>query len=265
MGAAAQMRCGPPQTLPADCRSQVCGFPQSARLAARLASLIMRNFLARRLRVAAGVLLGSLSAVAELAMTLASGLWLLVTLGRSADDRRGETQILAVARWWAEVQRRRMARWYDTGTADLAAPLTGMPALSYVATRWTVGLLGGVVLLAAAVGTAAVLLPPESAEWPEERRRFVLVHEMAHVKRFDALTRRAFGGAAGSLAASLLASAGPDHPAPELLELLRGESRAEPAEPALAVADSTAEGPDLATIAIIQERLIRQHTEADRF
>ena len=84
MGAAAQMRCGPPQTLPADCRSQVCGFPQSARLAARLASLIMRNFLARRLRVAAGVLLGSLSAVAELAMTLASGLWLLVTLGRSA-------------------------------------------------------------------------------------------------------------------------------------------------------------------------------------
>ncbi|WP_405655511.1 sensor histidine kinase [Streptomyces sp. RK9] len=112
----------------------------------------MRNFLARRLRVAAGVLLGSISAVAELAMTLASGLWLLVTLGRSADDRRGETQILAVARWWAEVQRRRMARWYDTGTADLAAPLTGMAALSYVATRWTVGLLGGVVLLAAAIG-----------------------------------------------------------------------------------------------------------------
>ena len=35
----------------------------------------------------------------------------------------------------------------------------------------------------------AVLLPPESNEWPEERRRFVLVHEMAHVKRFDALTQ----------------------------------------------------------------------------
>ena len=35
----------------------------------------------------------------------------------------------------------------------------------------------------------AVLLPPESAEWPEARRRFVLVHEMAHVKRFDALTQ----------------------------------------------------------------------------
>jgi beta-lactamase regulating signal transducer with metallopeptidase domain len=35
----------------------------------------------------------------------------------------------------------------------------------------------------------AVLLPPDSSEWPEERRRFVLVHEMAHVKRFDALTQ----------------------------------------------------------------------------
>ena len=35
----------------------------------------------------------------------------------------------------------------------------------------------------------AVLLPPDSSEWTDERRRFVLVHEMAHVKRFDALTQ----------------------------------------------------------------------------
>lgn len=35
----------------------------------------------------------------------------------------------------------------------------------------------------------AVLLPPDAGEWPESRRRFVLVHEMAHVKRFDALTQ----------------------------------------------------------------------------
>lgn len=37
----------------------------------------------------------------------------------------------------------------------------------------------------------AVLLPPDADEWPESRRRFVLVHEMAHVKRFDALTQLA--------------------------------------------------------------------------
>jgi beta-lactamase regulating signal transducer with metallopeptidase domain len=35
----------------------------------------------------------------------------------------------------------------------------------------------------------AVLLPQDADEWTEERRRFVLVHEMAHIKRFDALTQ----------------------------------------------------------------------------
>jgi beta-lactamase regulating signal transducer with metallopeptidase domain len=34
-----------------------------------------------------------------------------------------------------------------------------------------------------------ILLPASAQEWPFERRRFVLVHEMAHVKRFDALTQ----------------------------------------------------------------------------
>ncbi|MFH8793257.1 sensor histidine kinase [Streptomyces sp. NPDC017941] len=112
----------------------------------------MRNFLVRRLRVTAGVLLGFLSAGVELVLTLASGLWLLVTLGRSADERRGETPILAGARRWAGWQRRRMTLWYGPDPTGVTAPLTGMPALAYVSTRWTVGVLGGVVLLAAVSG-----------------------------------------------------------------------------------------------------------------
>ena len=34
-----------------------------------------------------------------------------------------------------------------------------------------------------------VLLPDDADAWPEERRRYVLVHEMAHVKRLDAFTQ----------------------------------------------------------------------------
>lgn len=42
-----------------------------------------------------------------------------------------------------------------------------------------------------------VLLPATAAQWPEERRRVVFLHELAHVARFDALTQTlAFAGCA---------------------------------------------------------------------
>ncbi len=39
------------------------------------------------------------------------------------------------------------------------------------------------------IRTPTVLLPPEAAEWPEERRRVVLLHELAHVARRDCLVQ----------------------------------------------------------------------------
>jgi len=43
--------------------------------------------------------------------------------------------------------------------------------------------------VACGIGHAAVLLPPDAVDWPEERRRVVLLHEMAHVARRDCLVQ----------------------------------------------------------------------------
>jgi signal transduction histidine kinase len=112
----------------------------------------MRTLLTRWLRTALGVLLGFLAALAELAFVAVGGLSLLVT----RDARR--SWALAGARRLAGAERRRMRAWYGEDPAEgPAAP--GARPLAYLALRWPVGLLGGVVLFCALAGVAYASLP----------------------------------------------------------------------------------------------------------
>lgn len=56
----------------------------------------------------------------------------------------------------------------------------------------------GTMPMAAGVLRPAVFLPPEAADWPEDKLRAVLLHELGHVKRRDCLTH-ALGRAALAL------------------------------------------------------------------
>ncbi|MEV0118377.1 histidine kinase [Streptomyces sp. NPDC050844] len=108
----------------------------------------MRTHIERWLRVTVGVLAGAVTGVVELAFALLAGVWLLSTLGRRT-GRAAEARVVALARRIAELERRRMAAFFGT---ELATPPSGLPAVNYVATRWALGLLGGVVLAFALLG-----------------------------------------------------------------------------------------------------------------
>lgn len=94
---------------------------------------------------------------------------------------------LAVGTWRVNQLAREGARVEDGRWLSLAQRLANRlgvtrPLILLRGERLAVPVTWGIVY-------PAVLLPHDSETWTEERKRFVLVHEMAHVKRFDALTQ----------------------------------------------------------------------------
>ncbi|HEX5726234.1 MAG TPA: M56 family metallopeptidase, partial [Longimicrobiaceae bacterium] len=94
---------------------------------------------------------------------LALGQWGVRRLGRRAEPVADEewTGLLRDLAWMLEV---------DRPVTLLRSPDATMPM------TW-------------GVRRPAILLPAEADEWPEERRRVVLLHELAHVARHDCLTQ----------------------------------------------------------------------------
>ncbi|MES4901582.1 MULTISPECIES: histidine kinase [unclassified Streptomyces] len=109
----------------------------------------------RGLRLAGGLLIGAGTALVELVCVVAAGLALLCVRtwpgGWPAARRCVLRTVTAGARRLTETERRRLARFLGH---DTAAEYDGRAARHYLAVRWSLGLLGGLVLLAVAVGTA---------------------------------------------------------------------------------------------------------------
>ncbi|MGY0062179.1 sensor histidine kinase [Streptomyces sp. LZ34] len=114
-----------------------------------------RSWLRRGLRVAGGLLIGAGTAVVELVCVAAAGLALLCVRtwpgGWPAARRCALRRVTAGARRLTETERRRLARFLGH---DIAAEYDDRGARQYLAVRWSLGLLGGLVLLAVVVGTA---------------------------------------------------------------------------------------------------------------
>jgi hypothetical protein len=108
-----------------------------------------------------------------------AALWLLGCLGVLARFAAGT---IAVARLARRSDRVADGDWLSltqriAGALGIARPLTLLRG-----ERFGIPVTWGIIY-------PVVLLPRSADEWHEERRRFVLLHEMAHVRRLDALTQ----------------------------------------------------------------------------
>lgn len=109
----------------------------------------MRDMARRGVRCAVGLITGTAAAAVELSFTVLAGAALLPVAAWPAGRRAVLSPVLAGARRLTELERARLATWlgirvpptYDDGRA-----------LRYVACRWSLGALGGIVMLSLAAG-----------------------------------------------------------------------------------------------------------------
>jgi beta-lactamase regulating signal transducer with metallopeptidase domain len=110
---------------------------------------------------------------------LLAGLWLLGVLALSVRLAGGVLRV-----WWIE---RRSSEVTDDGWVRLTDTLSRRLKLGRIVTLLRAE--PAAVPMTWGVFRPVVVLPGESAEWDEERRTVVLAHELAHVRRWDALTQ----------------------------------------------------------------------------
>ncbi|CAL9410514.1 hypothetical protein SUDANB58_01634 [Streptomyces sp. enrichment culture] len=109
----------------------------------------MRDMARRGARCGAGLITGAAAAVVELPFAVLVGVALLPVAAWPAGRRAVLRPLLVCARVLAELERTRLRIWLGVRVPPAHEDL---PALRYVVWRWALGLLGGVVMLSAAIG-----------------------------------------------------------------------------------------------------------------
>ncbi|MER6728240.1 histidine kinase [Streptomyces rochei] len=109
----------------------------------------MRDMARRVVRCGVGLIMGTATAAVELLFVLLAGAVLLPVAAWPAGRGAVLRPVLAGARTLAGLERARLAMWLDL---RITPAHEDVRALRYVACRWALGVLGGVVMLTAAIG-----------------------------------------------------------------------------------------------------------------
>ncbi|MFI2423054.1 sensor histidine kinase [Streptomyces sp. NPDC018955] len=109
----------------------------------------MRDMVRRVTRCAVGLIWGAAAAVVELLYTVLAGLLLLLVVAWPRGRRAVLRPVLAGARGLTELNRTRLRTWLEAHTSPA---YEDTQALAYLACRWTLGVLGAVVMLSVAIG-----------------------------------------------------------------------------------------------------------------